>query len=241
MAHPFNKFRQNKIQNARAGVLTKSYDDQMIEGAYAPNRADRPMRASGGKVSKKGTTIVNVITGGQQQPPPPPPMPPAAMAPPPPPPGPPPGAMPPPGAGGPPGLGGVGPGMPPGPPMRARGGKVKTTVGSKGTPVQHDNAKAVDIANMNRKRVVTFATGGGVVSFRAGGGRVAPPPPPPKGGQEPQPSDLYSPKDVQRLQNQRAAGGAVKGVTFKAGADPKSDLPGGAGGGKGRLAKARKY
>lgn len=233
--HPFNKFRQNKIQNARAGVLTKSYDDQMIEGAYAPNRADRPMRASGGKISKKGTTIVNVITGGQQQPPPPPPMPPAAMAPPPPPPGPPPGAMPPPGAGGPPGLGGVGPGMPPGPPMRARGGKVKTTVGSKGTSVQHDNAKAVDIANMNRKRVVTFATGGGVVSFKASGGPVKVPV---AGGPSRFSALERAGQQYQPPPPKRAAGG---GVTFKAGVDPKSDLPGGAGGGKGRLAKARKY
>lgn len=203
MAHPYKQFRQNKVQNARVGALTKSYDDNAIEGAFAANRADRPMRASGGKVSKKGTTIVNVITGGQQQPPAPPPMP----MPPPAPPGPPPGAMPPPGAGGPPpGLAGAG-GPPPGMPMRARGGGVKTTAGSKGTPVQHDKAKAVDIANMNRKRVVTFNTGGGVVSFQAGG--------------------------------------AVKGVVMKGGtpktADKDSDLPGGAGGGKGRLAKIRKY
>jgi hypothetical protein len=208
MAHPYAKFRQNKVQNARAGTMTKSYDNEAIEGAYAANRADRPMRASGGKVGKKATTVVNVITGGQQQPPAPPPMPmppPGAAMPPPPPPGPPPGAALPPGAGP---MPGPGPGMPPGPPMRARGGGVKSKGMDVGTKVQHDSAKAVDKANMNRKRVITFATGGGVVSFRA-------------------------------------SGGGVKGVVMKGGtpktANPVSDLPGGAGGGKGRLAKKNRY
>lgn len=99
------------------------------------------------------------------------------------------------------------PGMPPGPPMRARGGGVKSKGMDVGTKVQHDKAKAVDIANMNRKRVVTFNTGGGVKSFMAGGG--------------------------------------VKGVVMKGGtpatADKDSKLPGGSGGGLGRLAKIRKY
>lgn len=226
MAHPYNKFRQSNVERSRVGEITKKYAkggkvkhsdeaadrklfhkmmrEEHIEGDHAKARMDRPRRASGGKVSKKGTTVVNVITGGQQQPPQPPVVmpPPAAMAPPPPPPGPPPGGLPP-GAGIGPGPGG--PMMPPpGPPMRARGGGVKAIGMDVGTPVQHDKAKAVDIKNMNRGRVVTFNTGGGVKSFRA-------------------------------------YGGAVKGVVFKAGADPKSDLPGGAGGGKGRLAKARKY
>jgi len=208
MAHPYKQFRQNKVQNARVGALTKSYDDQQVEGAYAANRADRPMRASGGRVGKKGgATVVNVITGGQQQPQPPMPMPPPGAMPPGPPPGPPPGAMPPPGAGGPPpGLGGAG--GPPGMPMRARGGGVKAIGMKVGTKVQHDNAKAIEKPNMNRKRVITFNTGGGVVSFRA-------------------------------------SGGSVKGVVMKGGtpktADSVSDLPGGAGGGKGRLAKKNRY
>lgn len=217
MAHPYAKFRQGNVERSRVGAITgepKSIVDakkatptlrKAIEGAEAPMRMDRPMRARGGKVGKKATTVVNVITGGQQQPPAPPPhmpMPPPGPMPP---PAPPPGAMPPPGAGP---MPGAGPGMPP-PPMRASGGGVNR--GTKvfeeseraGTKVQHSKANT-DPKNMNRKRVVTFATGGGVVSFKA-------------------------------------SGGAVKGVTFKAGADPKSKLPGGAGGGEGRLAKARKY
>lgn len=219
MGHPFNKFRQGNVERARVGAITGEaapIGDEAgkikktiknvggIEGVPAAMRMDRPQRASGGKVSKKGTTVVNVITGGQQPPAPPPmPMPPPGAAmPPPPPPGPPPGAMPPPG--GP--MGGP-PGMPPGPPMRARGGGVKASGMKVGTKVQHDSAKAVDKANMNRKRVITFATGGGVVSFRA-------------------------------------SGGSVKGVVMKGGtpktADQSSKLPGGAGGGEGRLAKAHK-
>lgn len=215
MGHPFSKFRQGNVERSRVGAITGEaapIGDEAgkikktiknvggIEGVPAAMRMDRPQRASGGKVGKKATTVVNVITGGQQQPPAPPPMPmpPPGAMPSAPPPGPPPGAMPPPG--GP--MGGP-PGMPPGPPMRARGGGVKAIGMDVGTKVQHDKAKAVDIANMNRKRVVTFNTGGGVKSFMAGG--------------------------------------SVKGVAFKAGVDPKSDLPGGAGGGKGRLAKMRKY
>lgn len=199
MAHPYKQFRQNKVQNARVGALTKSYDDTAVEGAYAANRADRPMRASGGKVSKKGgTTVVNVITGGQQQPAPPPmPMPPPGPPPAPPgPPGLPPGAMPPPGAMGPGGpMGG-----PPGPPMRARGGGVKAIGMNVGTKVQHDPGK-----KPADHRTVTFKAAGGQVSFRASGGGVV------------------------------GKGGTVKT------ADKKSKLPGGAGGGEGRLAKIRKY
>jgi hypothetical protein len=217
MGHPFNKFRQGNVERSRVGAITgeaKSIGDDGgsirktiknvagVEGVPAAMRMDRPQRASGGKVKKGGTTVVNVITGGQQQPPAPPPMPMPPPGPPPMPPGPPPGAMPPPGGpmAGPPG------GMPPGPPMRARGGGVKAIGMDVGTKVQHDKAKAVDIANMNRKRVVTFNTGGGVKSFMAGGG--------------------------------------VKGVVMTGGtpgtADQKSKLPGGAGGGEGRLAKAHK-
>jgi hypothetical protein len=220
LAHPFNKFRQSNVERSRVGAITseaksvggiddggamkktlKSLGD--IGGVPAAMRMDRPQRASGGKVGKKATTVVNVITGGQQQPPAPPPMPmppPGAMMPPPP-PGPPPGAAPPPGGpmGGPPGL-------PPGPPMRARGGGVKSVGMNVGTDVQHKSAKAKESANLNRKRVVTFATGGGVVSFNAGG--------------------------------------AVKGVVMKGGtpktADAASKLPGGSGGGAGRLAEANR-
>lgn len=185
MAHPFNKFRGDNVSRSRVADLTSGYDGGGITkpgNSATPTKQrarggavmddDTPMaRASGGR-AKKGATVVNVIMGGQQQPPaPPPPMP---MPPPPgpmagPPPGPPPGAMPPPGlppGGPPPGMGGPPPGMP----MRARGGGVKSIGMDVGTKVQHDKAKAVDIKNMNRKRVVTFNTGGGVKSFMAGGG-----------------------------------------------------------------------
>ena len=242
--HPFAKFRQNKVQSQRAGVLTKSYDDNQIEGAYAANRADRPMRASGGRVGKKATTVVNVITSGQQQQPPaPPPMPPA---PPPPPPGPPPGAAMPPG--GP--MAGAGPAMPPGLPMRARGGGVKAIGMKVGTKVQHDSAKAKEKANIGRKRVVTFATGGGVVSFKASGGPVSKPAAPmttvpDRSGDRMDADTSSNLPPVMQGKTFRARGGSVKGVIMKGGtpktADPVSDLPGGAGGGKGRLAKIRKY
>lgn len=272
MAHPYAKFRQSNVERSRVGDLVpnraaggkvKHSDEaedrklfkkmfrQEIEGGHAKSRADRPQRARGGKVAKKGTTIVNVITGGQQQPPAPPPMPmpPPGAVPPGPPPGPPPGAMP-------PGAGPAGPmagGPPPGMPMRARGGGVKSVGMDVGTKVQHDKAKAVDIKNMDRPRVVTFNTGGGVVSFKAGGGGVTKPPAP-----EPPPLKIdpegslgkslirQRPAGTYRgIQFERASGGAVKGVVMKGGtpktADPVSDLPGGAGGGKGRLAKIRKY
>jgi hypothetical protein len=60
---------------------------------------------------------------------------------------------------------------------RARGGGVKSGPAwdegrRNGTQVSHDVAKEPDIKNMNRKRVVTFNTGGGVVAFKARGGAV---------------------------------------------------------------------
>lgn len=213
MAHPYNKFRGDNVARSRVAELTGAYDGG---GVTKPGLSATPtkQRASGGAVmdseplararggrAKKGATVVNVIMGGQQQPPAaPPPMPmpmpppgPMAGPPPGPPPGLPPGGppMPPPGAGGPPM-----PMHPPGMPMRARGGKV----GSGGTKLQHDKGKS-DLGDMNRKRVVTFNTGGGVKSFMAGG-TVS-----------------------------HASGGGVA---------PATKLPGGAGGGLARLAKARK-
>lgn len=189
MSHPMNKFRQSSVERSRVGALTSGYkgggsvkanhnsDKHLIKkmvgkdlgeigGVKAAMRADRPRRASGGKVGKKATTVVNVITGGSQQPPAAPPMPPPPPMMPPPPPGPPEGAMgPPPGAGGPPM-----PGPPPGMPMRARGGKVGA--GSGGTKVRHDAGKNDLGKNLNRPRVITFKSGGGVKSFYAYGGSI---------------------------------------------------------------------
>jgi hypothetical protein len=65
---------------------------------------------------------------------------------------------------------------------RARGGGVHAKSGpaweegrKAGTHVQHSDALSVTEKNMNRPRVVTFAAGGGVVSFKARGGRVEAP------------------------------------------------------------------
>lgn len=131
-------------------------------------------RKRGGRVGK-GKTVVNINMA-----PPAPPM----LAPPMP---PPPGAMPiggpgamaakppmgpPPGAGGPPpGLGGPDGPMPP-MPMRARGGRIDT-----GTKVSHDKGKSDKPSDLHRGRVITFATGGGVKTFRAYGGKVEAPGP----------------------------------------------------------------
>jgi len=260
-----NKFRQSSVERSRVGALTQGYksggkvrhadaeqDKKLIKkmvgkdlgdigGIKAAFRHDRPRRASGGKVGKKATTVVNVITSGAQTPPPAPPMlpPPGAMGPPPgppmPPPGPPPGAMgPPPGAGGP----------PPGMPMRARGGGVNSgtkvfEAGEKaGTKVKPSPGKNT-ISDMNRGRVVTFATGGGVVSFKAGGGAVKKVPLPPQrpAGDNVQPPDLYSPDDMKRLGTQRFKGGRVERGQSPSQAAGQSSY--GAGSGLGRLAKTR--
>jgi hypothetical protein len=222
-------------QRKRGGAVKDNDADDM---PMAKRRADRMNRASGGRTNKP--VVVNVITGGQQPsaPPPmpmPPPGPPPMAGPPPglPPGGPPPGmGMKPPGLGGPPGM------PPPGMPMRAKGGKVKRDLGgmvspfsqasgqmptmptgpgvmkrggrakraaggrvevseknssmsgqttdaplstpggggtkvfnqsrSEGTHVSHSPSKNdISEKNLNRPRVVSFKTGGGVVSFKA--------------------------------------------------------------------------
>jgi hypothetical protein len=169
------------------------------EGHESKHRMDRPKRAKGGRVKGNGKTIINVITGGHPAggaPPPMPPGPPMGIA------GPPPGApaaMPPrpPMPGG-PGMPPPGAGAPPMPPMgRAKGGRVQTPTGTgvaaessrskenrgspvfnaslrHGTKVSHQDGKD-DQKNIGRGRVVTFACGGGVKSFRAYGGRAESP------------------------------------------------------------------
>jgi len=83
------------------------------------------------------------------------------------------------------------------------GGGVKSVGLDVGTKVTHKPGKN-DLDDMNRKRVVTFASGGGVKSFVA-----------------------------------RARGGPISSPAT--GVAPATKLPGGAGGGKGRLAKRKMY
>lgn len=235
-----------------------------IGGAKAKMRMDRPRRASGGKVGKNAKTVVNVITGGQQQPPAPPPIiapPPGAM---PPPPGPPPGG-PPPGMGGPPMLPPPGAGGPPMPPMRAKGGKVKRDAGGRvswgatespssikarkedidfgvKTTGARDNVDNVAPSSKARRSDMSGwpsrAEGGGV---RSKGMHV---------GTKVQHDDAHD--DLKDMHRGRVVtfktGGGV--VSFKAaggrieapqGVAKATKLPGGAGGGKGRLRKAREY
>lgn len=229
MAHPYASHRQDKVEKSRASKIAhgrasgggvhsdeaadKTLIKQMVrqtalkaDDGKTKHRADRPGRKKGGRVKGGGKTIVNVITGGAASPvaglgpagappvPPPaaPPMPPMGAKPPMMPPGPPPG--------------GPGPGMLP---VRKRGGRVNdgTKVFNKSMkeagerPVKHIPGKN-DLKDMNRGRVVTFKTGGGVKSFTA-----------------------------------YATGGRIESPQ---GVAPATKLPGGAGGGEGRLAKAHR-
>lgn len=247
MAHPYSEHRDHKVQKNRVSQIARGKyatggavklakprheasqireDDMRPEGGMTKHRMDRPHRAKGGRIGKKGSHV-NVIVnaspkeGGAPMLPLPPMG--GAMAPPPPMPHPP---MGPPGPGvaaGPtPGLGGAG--MPP-PPMRAKGGRVKSgpawDEGRRlGTQVSHDEGKN-DMKDMNRKKVVTFATGGKVrkVEF-ASGGKVE--------GQTPAGTNI-----------KRATGGRLNAPQ---GIDPVSKrMPGGGGGGLGRLEKAKAY
>jgi hypothetical protein len=150
--HPYAAHRDHKVQHQRVAHIAKGYasggavhsdeaEDRKVvkgmvkkgalraEGGAVKARLDRASRAKGGRV-KHGKTNVNVIVGGQHPPAPAPtPVPPPPMAAPPRPMAPP---MPPPGAGAPPGLP---PGMPP-PGIRrsggrafAKGGRVKRDAG----------------------------------------------------------------------------------------------------------------
>lgn len=148
-----------------------------MEGGVAKARADRPGRARGGRSPKHKGNNVNVIIAPQGGVPPSPaagvagPIPPTQQARP---------AMPPPIPGPPPGVGGPMP--PPGlMPPRASGGRAYAKGGAvgaypdaafkegkrNGTKVQplpmHNDAK-----NMNRKKPVTFKTGGPVFASPTG-------------------------------------------------------------------------
>lgn len=169
-------------------LIRKMVGEMVPDGEKAKHRADRPNRAKGGRVKGNARTVVNVITGGHPAAGavPPMPAPPMGVAP--------AGAMPPPRPPmAPPPSAGLG--MPPPMPMRAKGGRVtevseanssmpgrakggRVNQGSavfeegrrNGTKVQHDPGKNdLDPKNLNRPRVVTFATGGGVKSFKVGG------------------------------------------------------------------------
>lgn len=183
MAHPFNKFRQSNVERSRVADITSGYAGGGVQkpgltadpvrqratgGAVMDDEPMAKRRASGGR-AKKASVVVNVISGGQPQPPAPPPI---IAGPPPGPPMPPPGGPP---MGMKPPMPGAGPGMPPPDmPMRARGGGVKSVGMKVGTPVEHDKGKT-DTDDMRRPgmkmkpKVITFKTGGGVVSFKAGG------------------------------------------------------------------------
>lgn len=203
--HPHNEHRQHKVEKRRVAHLTKGYatggsvhsdepeDKALIkkmvrrkalkaEGAKPKHRADRPNRASGGRVKKGKGTNVTVVVAPQQHdgqgamphmPPAMPPPPPAMASPPPPmhpPMMPPPGAMPP----------GMPPGGPPGMMPRksggratyAKGGAVKSGPGwteseKTKTPVQHAPGKD-DQDGLNRGRQITYAEGGRVKRARGG-------------------------------------------------------------------------
>lgn len=307
MAHPYSEHRDHKVGKSRASTIARGKyatggavklakprheasqireDDMRPEGGKTKHRMDRPRRAKGGRVGKKGSTV-NVIVnaspkeGGPAMLPPPPMG--GPMAPPPPMPRPP---MGPPGPGvaaGPtPGLGGAG--MPP-PPMRAKGGRVKSgpawDEGKRlGTQVSHDPGKN-DGKDIGRKKVVTFATGGKVKSFSAStkanrtdmGEKPA--------GQTPSASNFKSGGRIKREDGgavdrqaaadmlagantpsrlasaigkvrssidsgmedkTRASGGRVGKLESTQGTDPVSKrMPGGGGGGLGRLEKVKAY
>lgn len=234
MAHPYSGIRQDKVEHKRAREMTRGYagggdiaqDKKLIKkmigvhesrmhmtGGAPKARADRPMRAKGGRV-KNGKTTVNVVINGNGDKPPmpmpmpmPPAIPPRPMVPPP---------MPPAAAGPLPGVG-PGPGMPPMPPRShggrtyASGGAVKsgpgwTTSQSLKTPVQHAPGKN-DGKELGRGRPITYKKGGSVPAFACGGATMK-------------------------------TGGPINAPAGKKGMGPK--LPGGARGGLARLAKAKR-
>lgn len=241
MAHPHHAHRQHHVEKRRVHHIAKGYahggavhsdaaeDAAMIKRMVKPKalrahggktkyRADR--RARGGRTKHKGAgkTVVNVITGHHQPQPgiAPPMMPPAAA-------GPPPGAAPampprPPMAGppvaGPPGAGA--PMMPP-PGLRAAGGRVKG--GDKSGPGWTEsvgNRKPYVLTSSDNKNDQKDVGRGKVVTFKTGGGVVSF-----KTG-----GGVAARKTGGRIEAPKAA----KAIT--------PHLPGGSGGGLGRLKKA---
>lgn len=193
MAHPHHSDRQSKVEHRRVGHITRGYASggavtatasplpqkraaggaiQSITGTKAKTRADRPGRASGGRVKNGKTTVnINIAPQGGESSPPQLPPPAVAALPPPRPPIPP--QMP---AGG-PMPGGAGP-MPPMPPRAtggrayASGGAVKSGPGwteseKTKTPVQHDPGKS-DGKDIGRGRPITYKTGGRIYSPETG-------------------------------------------------------------------------
>ncbi len=184
----------------------------------------REGRAKGGRVKKgNAKTIVNVITGGHPAGgavPPGPPPPPMGIA------GPPPGGMAPPpmaakppmppmgpGAGGPPG----GPPMP----LRAKGGRVQTPTGSGVSPINNSSRKTngSPVYNASTRNGTQVSDGDGNNKDDSKDvGRGTP----------------ITFKSGGRVRSFYAKGGKVEAPQ---GVSAASKLPGGSGGGKGRLAK----
>lgn len=200
MAHPMNEHRAHKVEKQRVKHITgmaaggSTHSDEAMDRSLIKRMVKKTaMRADGGAVRQradrparakggrvKGTTV-NVIVAPKEKSDMPA-MPPMGAMPPPMPPRPP--AMPPaPVQAGPPvpGLGGMPPG---GPPIRSDGGRAYKRGGG-----------VKDKMSSEKKH------GKGKYKMRADGGR--------SDGKEPQPSDLYSPDQVKRLEKQRASGGAV--------------------------------
>jgi hypothetical protein len=233
------------------------------EGGKSRHRADRPNRAKGGRVKKgNAKTIVNVITGGHPAAGAIPPIPGGGIAGPPP-MGPPPGAMPPPMAK-PPMMPPPGAGGPPPMPMRAKGGRVGRSDGGvvdrSGKSLSSGDPNSPPVQAKVRSDTWPPAKVSDRATKRAKGGRVST-----KGVNEG--DAVYNASvrhgtqvdhndsgktDLSKANYPRGkvvtfkSGGVVKSfmtggrINSPQGVAPATKLPGGAGGGKGRLAKAHK-
>ncbi len=240
MAHEYNAHRADKVQKARVGKISKGYatgggirDDGMpnpprakggsvkkppgrMDGGAVKQRADKVARAKGGRVKSKGSTNVNVIiapAGGEKPPmaglspgmPPMPPMPPKPPMP----------APAPAGLGPNPGLGGMPP-LPPGMPPRADGGRAF----KKGGAVKMSGEKKLfgkkradgGLVDRKGKSLAEGDPASEPVEARRRGDNWPPAKTSDRAKREPQPTDLYEPDQVKRLETQRARGGKVGGI-----------------------------